>query len=143
MKDEILQSTQRPIEYNGKVLIFDGDIGNLARLSQRFERHGFDVHTCMSFERVLRSIEKEAFDLALVDQGSSIFEGRQVIRHLIRYNPAAPFIVMASRKDLQCYWEARALGALDYLEKPLSIGDTNWIVHYYLESLVTRSEKYP
>jgi len=121
--------------FHGRVLIFDSDIGDLVRLSEAFEQHEVEVRACTSMEMALRFIEKEAFDLALVDQGSPIFEGRRVLRHLIRYNPAARFIVMAYRRDMQCYWQARALGALDYLEKPISTAELHWIIHHDLPFL--------
>jgi hypothetical protein len=58
------------------VLIFDEDIEDLARHAEPFEAHGFDVHKCMSVEAAMRSVEREDFDFALVDQASPAFEGR-------------------------------------------------------------------
>jgi hypothetical protein len=40
---------------------------------------GFEVHKCMSIESAMRCIEREEFDIAVVDQGSPAFEGRRVI----------------------------------------------------------------
>jgi len=58
-----------------KVLIFDEDIEDLTRHAEPFEAHGCEVHKCMSVETAMRCIEREEFDFALVDQGSSAFEG--------------------------------------------------------------------
>jgi DNA-binding NtrC family response regulator len=73
----------------------------------------------MSVEAAMRSIEREEFEFALVDQGSSAFEGCRVIRHLTRYNSHTPFVVMASHKEMVCCQQALALGATEYLEKPV------------------------
>jgi DNA-binding NtrC family response regulator len=102
-----------------KVLIFDEDVEDLARNAEPFEAHGFEVHKCTTVEWAMRSVEREEFDFALVDQGSSSFEGLRIIRHLVRYNPNTPFVVMARRKDLLCCRRALALGATDYLENPV------------------------
>lgn len=106
-----------------KVLIVDEDIGDLTRNTEPFKAHGFEVHKCTSIEAAMRTIEREDFDLALVDQGSPLFEGRRVIRHFIRYNSCTPFIVLAME-----------LGAVEYLEKPVSTAELNRVIQSYLGS---------
>jgi PleD family two-component response regulator len=91
-----------------KVLVFDRDVIDLARHSEPFEAHGFEVHKCMSVETAMRCIEREDFDFALVDQGSSGFEGVRVIRHLVRYNLPTPFVVVARCRDALCPQKALA-----------------------------------
>ena len=111
-----------------KVLIFDQDIEDLARHAEPFESHGFEVHKCMSVEAAMRSVEREEFDFALVDQGSPTFEGLPVIRHLLRYDPHTPFVVMTRCRDALSCRQALALGAVHYLEKPVSGEEMNWII---------------
>ncbi|HYY72183.1 MAG TPA: response regulator [Candidatus Bathyarchaeia archaeon] len=122
----------RMLRATRKVLVFDQDIIDLARHSEPFEAHGFEVHKCMSVETAMRCVEREDFDFALVDQGSSGFEGSRVIRHLVRYNLLTPFVVIARCKDALCHQKALALGAMDYLEKPISSADLDWIIEKYL-----------
>jgi DNA-binding response OmpR family regulator len=117
-----------------KVLIFDQDVIDLARHSEPFEAHGFEVHKCMSVETAMRCVEREDFDFALADQGSPGFEGIRVIRHLVRYNSPTPFVVIARRKEALCHQKALALGAMDYLEKPVSSAEIDWIIEKYLVS---------
>jgi DNA-binding NtrC family response regulator len=121
-----------------KVLVFDQDTIDLARNSEPFEAHGFEVHKCMSVETAMRCIEREDFDFALVDQGSSGFEGIRVIRHLVRYNLPTPFVVIARRTDALSHQKALALGAMDYLEKPVSSADIDWMIRKYLASSLTQ-----
>ena len=117
-----------------KVLIFDEDIEDLTRHAEPFEAHGCEVHKCTSVETAMRCIEREEFDFALVDQGSAAFEGLRVIRHLVRYNLRTPFVVVARCKDLMCYQQALTLGATDYLEKPVSSAEMNWIIKNHFGS---------
>jgi DNA-binding NtrC family response regulator len=121
-----------------KVLIFDEDIEDLTRHAEPFEAHGCEVHKCMSVETAMRCIEREEFDFALVDQGSAAFEGLRVIRHLVRYNVRTPFIVVARRKDSMCYQQALALGATDYLKKPVPSAEMNWIIKNHFASPLKR-----
>ena len=114
-----------PSRAAGNVLIFDEDIEDLARRAEPFEAHGFDVHKCMSVETAMRSVEREEFEFALVDQGSSVFEGRRVIRHLVRYNAYTPFVVVARPREMVWRQQALALGATDYLESPFP--ERRWI----------------
>ncbi|MEY2602966.1 MAG: two-component system, NtrC family, response regulator HydG [Verrucomicrobiota bacterium] len=117
-----------------KVLIFDGDIEDLARHAEPFEAHGCEVYKCMSVETAMRCIEREEFDFALVDQGSPAFEGLRVIRHLVRYNLRTPFVVVARYKDVLCHRRALGLGAINYLGKPLPTAEMNWIIQNYVRT---------
>lgn len=133
MRNELQQSvdeTQNMYDKR-KVLIFDEDIEDLARQAEPFEAHGFEVHKCLSIESAMRSVEREEFDFALVDQGSRAFEGLRVIRHLVRYNTHTPFVVMTRRKEMRCFQQALTLGAINYLEKPVPRAEMNWIIRSY------------
>jgi DNA-binding NtrC family response regulator len=121
------------------VLIFDEDIEDLGRLAEPFEAHGVDVHKCTSVEAAMRSVEREEFDFALVDQGSPAFEGLRVIRHLVRYNPHTPFVVVTRCKDMLCCQQALTLGATNYLEKPVPSAEMNWIIENHFGSPLIRN----
>lgn len=127
-----------------KVLIFDEDIEGLTQLAKPFEAQGLEVHKCMSVETARRCVEREEFDFALVDQVSPAFEGLRVITHLVRYNSRTPFVVVARSKDSVCYRHALALGAIDYLEKPIPMAEVDLIIQHYLGPSVknrTKAEK--
>lgn len=117
-----------------KILIFDVNIDDLTRYAEPFEAHGFEVHKCMSVEAAMRCVEREELDFALLDQGSPTFEGLRVIRHLVRYNTRTPFVVLTRCTDMLCRQEAFALGAVDYLEKPVPTEDMGWIIRNYFGS---------
>lgn len=130
------QRTERTEALSGtsKVLIFDEDVEDLARQAEPFEAHGFEVYKCTSIETAMRCVEREEFDFAFVDQVSPAFEGLRVIRHLVRYNLHTPFVVVARCMDVLCYRQALAVGAVDYLEKPVSNTEMNWLIDNYLGS---------
>lgn len=131
----------KPLCDTRKVLIFDEDIEDLTQLAEPFEAEGFEVHKCMSVETAKRCVEREEFDFALVDQGSPAFEGLRVIGHLVRYNLRTPFVVVARCTDLLCYKQALALGAMDYLEKPVPTAEMDQIIHNYLGTSLKKRSK--
>jgi FixJ family two-component response regulator len=67
-----------------------------------------------------------------------LFEGLRVISHLVRYNAHTPFVVVAHRKDMLCCQQALTLGAIDYLEKPVSSAEMNWIINNYFRRSLTK-----
>jgi DNA-binding NtrC family response regulator len=120
------------------VLIFDEDIEDLGRHAEAFEVRGFAVHKCASVEAAMRCVEREEFEFALVDQGSPAFEGLQVIRHLVRYNPHTPFVVVTRCKDMLCCQQVLTRGAMDYLEKPVPRAELDRIIKCYFGTSLTR-----
>jgi DNA-binding response OmpR family regulator len=135
MRQEIRQMAEEIGTFSNtwKVLIFDEDIKTIVRHAEPFEAQGFEVHKCMSIESAMRCIEREEFDIAVVDQGSTAFEGRRVIRHLVRYNSPVPLIVTARSQDDQCCQQALELGATEYLEKPVSTAKVNRIIQEFFD----------
>ena len=123
-----------PLSETPKVLIFDEDVEHLDWHAEPFETLGFEVYRCMSIETAMRCVEREELDFAVVDHVSPAFEGRRVLRHLVRYNLRTPCIVMAKCKDALCHQQALALGALDYLEKPVPRLEINRFIKRYLGS---------
>ncbi len=115
-----------------KVLIFDKDIEELAYYAEPFENQGFEVHKCASVESAMRCVEREAFDLAVVDQDSPAFDGRRIIKHLVRYNFPVPLIVLTRPWNQQSCQQTSELGATEYLEKPVSSAEINGIIRKFL-----------
>jgi DNA-binding NtrC family response regulator len=110
-----------------KILLVDEDVQDLSNHAKLIEAEGFEAVKCGSYEAAIRSIEKEDFDLAMVDQGSPAFEGLVVLRYLKRFNCSTPFVVLARFADMKCYLQALELGAVDYLLKPISAEQMNWV----------------
>jgi DNA-binding NtrC family response regulator len=101
-----------------EVLIVDENCDDLNYYSEIIEAQGFRVHRYRSYhEAIYFVLVGRRVDLAVVDQGSSAFEGRVVLQYL---GPLVPFVVLTRSRHMQCYIEAMELGATDYLEKPVS-----------------------
>jgi FixJ family two-component response regulator len=65
----------------------------------------------------------EVFDIVVVSQGSRRFEGRCVVERAIAMDRRLPVVVVARALDMPCYLEAMQLGAVDYLEEPVTVSE--------------------
>ncbi len=114
----------------GKVLLVDEDLGELELYSGALAQLGYEVRAFCSYRDAADCVSQEVFDLALVSQGSSHFEGRDVVACIMEKDRRIPVIVLTRSIDVPCYAEAMQLGARDYLKKPLP--------HWELQRLVAR-----
>src|ERR1700730_12518105 len=80
---------------------------------RRFRVYGYKSNS----EAIYSILRGLIVDLVVVDQGSSAFEARVVLRLL---EPLVPCVVLTCHRSMRCYVEATHLGATEYLEKPLS-----------------------
>lgn len=108
----------------GKILLVDENQKDLEACLSILRAQGIlDVSPCHSFAQAVQSLDHEEFDFVIVDQGSPAFEGQSVVKRALVADRHKPVIVLARNHDMNCYIEAMQLGAVDYLEKPLSDSD--------------------
>jgi DNA-binding NtrC family response regulator len=102
-----------------KLLLADEDPDDLQRYSKVFHHLGYEVRSFASYSAAATCLALENFDLVIVSQGTSSFEGRQVVASAIEQDRDTPVLVLTRSIDMPCYLEAMQLGARDYVEKPL------------------------
>jgi DNA-binding NtrC family response regulator len=128
---EQAQETTRLDGFHGsgiKVLLVDGDVSDLNYHATLFEEEGLIVSKRQLYETAMRSIERDKFDLVIVDAGSAAFEGRFVLRYINQYQAFTPCVVVARSTSMSSYLQAMELGAAEYLQKPLLAPDVRRIV---------------
>lgn len=106
-----------------KVLVVDDDLDDLLRYSAILQHEGYEVRSIASHKEATSCIGRENFDLIIVSQGSTAFEGRSVIARAIAKNQKVPVLVLSRSSDIDCYLEAMQMGAADYREKPLAASE--------------------
>jgi len=104
----------------GKVLLVDDDLRDLEYHFSLLESCGQEVLSCPAYAQGASLVECGNFNLVMVGQGSRAFEGRVVVERAAEMDRNLPVLVLASSVDMRCYLEAMRLGAIDYLEKPVS-----------------------
>jgi DNA-binding NtrC family response regulator len=110
---------QQPPVTKGNVLVVDEDTADLVYYRTVLQRAGCAVVTCSSYDEAMKCLRAEQFDLVVLSQGSSAFEGRRVLEKTIAMDRAGQVLVVARVLNMSCYLEAMQLGARDYLEEPV------------------------
>lgn len=104
-----------------RVLIVDDNLENCELLARRLRRERFDVVQVTSGRKALELIDPASFDLALVDVIMPDINGIEVLRTVrTRHSVTAfPMIMVTGRRESEDIVEALALGANDYVTKPI------------------------
>jgi DNA-binding NtrC family response regulator len=116
-----------------KLLLVDEDLDDLRVYSNVLGHMGYDVHSFNSYGEAAATVGNEAFDLVIVSQGTSNFEGRRVLARAIEKDRHTPVLILTNSVEIPCYLEAMQLGALDYLERPLSPSEIGELVAKHLQ----------
>jgi sigma-B regulation protein RsbU (phosphoserine phosphatase) len=106
----------------GKLLVVDDNEMNRDMLSRRLSRRKHTVITAENGQQALDLIEKEPFDVILLDIMMPGISGIEVLKKLREtYSPAdLPIIMVTAKSESENVVEALKLGANDYVIKPLN-----------------------
>lgn len=115
------------------ILLVDENRRDLDRYSRMLQDCGFQVRSSGDFKEAARLLDTANFDCIVASQGGPRFEGRAVLEHSIARDRYRPVVVICRHHDVACYLEAMQLGAVDYLEKPLSALEIKYAVTTYLQ----------
>jgi DNA-binding response OmpR family regulator len=105
------------------ILIIDDDAGTCETFLLALGREGFRVRTARCAIEGISVALGHAFDLMLIDQALPDMLGTQMIRTLQSDGSIAPFALMSAFLTTPITVEAMRLGAIDVLEKPISVDD--------------------
>ena len=112
--------------YNSEntVLIIDDDGLGREMLSRRLERAGYLTSTASDGRKGLEMLAVEHYDLVLLDLMMPGMDGFQVLEAMMESETTRdiPVIVLTALSDRQSTARCIALGACDYLLKPIEIG---------------------
>jgi DNA-binding NtrC family response regulator len=103
-----------------KILIVDDEANTLASLSRAFRLAGHEAVVCDNAERALELAKSESFDLILSDVVMPRRDGLALLEDLKTAEVASPVVMMSGQAHIDMAVRATRLGALDFLEKPLS-----------------------
>ncbi len=115
-----------------RVLVIEEDKMDRGYICTTLKGHGFEVISCMDVEEGAHCLVKGAYDFVVVSQGSRAFEGRAVLERVLSIDRHIPVVVLTRVVDMHCYLEAMQMGAVDYLEKPLSEAELIRVVETHL-----------
>jgi len=103
-----------------KILIVDDEANTLASLSRAFRLAGHEAVVADNAVRGLELALAQPFDLILSDVVMPRRDGLALLEDLKTAGVAAPVVMMSGQAHIEMAVRATRLGALDFLEKPLS-----------------------
>ena len=106
-----------------KVLIVDDEKDFLDIISERILARGMDVSTASSAEDALNMVEEESFDVVILDFMMPALDGFKALKLMKAKRPDLQIIVLTGNVPDEKRMEAKALGALDVIEKPPDLKD--------------------
>jgi two-component system, NtrC family, nitrogen regulation response regulator NtrX len=102
------------------ILIVDDEANTLASLSRAFRLAGHEAVVCDNATRALELARSQPFDLILSDVVMPKRDGLSLLEDLKAAGVTAPVVMMSGQAHIEMAVRATRLGALDFLEKPLS-----------------------
>ena len=127
---------QRYVGGGARILLVNKAPQDLCCYGILLQKAGCQVRATSSFADGAQCLEREPYDLILLDQGSGGFEGRKVLAKAMEIDPEIRVVVLARSYDHACYLDAMQSGALDYLEGPLSADE----IAALLETFIPRRQ---
>ncbi len=103
-----------------KILIVDDEANTLASLARAFRLAGHEAVVCDNAARGLEVAQTQPFDLILSDVVMPRRDGLALLEDLKAAGVTAPVVMMSGQAHIEMAVRATRLGALDFLEKPLS-----------------------
>jgi two-component system, NtrC family, nitrogen regulation response regulator NtrX len=102
------------------LLLVDDDPNTLASLSRAFRLAGHEATVCDNAPRALDLLRNDTFDLILSDVVMPGKSGLELLEDLKSAGVKTPIVLISGQANVEMAVKATKLGALDFLEKPLS-----------------------
>jgi DNA-binding NtrC family response regulator len=102
------------------LLLIDDDPNTLASLARAFRLAGHEATVCDNASRAVELVRAERFDLILSDVVMPGKSGMELLEDLKKAGVQTPIVLISGQANIEMAVKATRLGALDFLEKPLS-----------------------
>jgi len=102
------------------LLIIDDEPNTLASLSRAFRLAGHEAAVCDQPARALELVKNQNFDLILSDVVMPGKDGIALLEEIKALGVTAPVVMMSGQAHIDMAVRATRLGAIDFLEKPIS-----------------------
>ena len=102
------------------LLLIDDDPNTLASLARAFRLAGHEATVCDNASRAVDLVRGEHFDLILSDVVMPGKSGMELLEDLKKAGVQTPIVLISGQANIEMAVKATRLGALDFLEKPLS-----------------------
>lgn len=109
-----------------RILVVEDNTQILDSIYNELSNH-FEVEKCSDGEEALYIVERDIYDLIVLDLMLPNVEGLDILRNIRKKENHTPVLILTAKEELDDKVEAFNLGANDYLTKP-----------FYMEELIAR-----
>ncbi len=102
------------------LLIVDDDANTLASLARAFRLAGHEATVCDNAARAIELVKAQPFDLIFSDVVMPVKDGLALLEEFKALGLATPVVMISGQANVEMAVRATRLGAVDFLEKPLS-----------------------
>ena len=103
-----------------KLLLVDDDTNTLASLARAFRLAGHEAVVCDNADRAIEIAKTQRFDMILSDVVMPNKDGLTMLAELKSAGVQTPVVMVSGQANIEMAIRATRLGAVDFLEKPLS-----------------------
>ena len=104
-----------------RVLLVDDETSFVETLGKRLTIRNLNVVTSGSAEEALEALERETIDVVVLDVKMPGTDGLTAIKTIKRRHPLVEVILLSGHANLEASVGGMALGAFDYLLKPVRL----------------------
>src|SRR5579862_5962065 len=108
---------------NIRILIVDDEDGLRETLRGELIEAGYSAETAADGDLAIPLIEKQVFDLVLLDIKMTRVHGLEVLTYIKKNFPAVKVIMLTAFADLKNAMASKKLGANDFISKPYDLYD--------------------
>jgi len=105
-----------------RILVVDDEANIRELLQEILSEEGYEVTTAEDAVRAREARRKNSFDLTLLDIWMPETDGISLLKEWADSGSLGPVVMMSGHATVDTAVEATRLGALDFIEKPVSLG---------------------
>ena len=106
-----------------RVLVVDDEVDFLETFVDRLKMRDLDVIGVESGEKALELLDKQNFDVVILDVKMPGMDGVETLREMKRKMPLMEVIMLTGHASVESGIEGMKLGAYDYIMKPADIDE--------------------
>lgn len=118
-----------------RILVVDDEEALRTILGSELEGEGYAVQMAGDGDEAIKILEKDTFDLILLDIKMPTVDGFEVLKFVKQHQPATKVIMLTGFADLKNAIESKKLGAEDFVSKPYDLVDLLTTVERVLTGL--------
>ena len=121
-----------------RIILIEDDYVISQNLSDFLRKEGFHVENIYTGNDAIEVLEKNKFDLLILDVNLPGFDGYYICQEFRKYNSQIPILMLTAYDELEDKMKGFEVGADDYLTKPFYMAE----VLARVKSLLKRSNKH-